>query len=133
MSAVLFSCTASEKHSGNNSSFSGTKWNLRSFNNRKVFTPEGMKFPYMIFSKTGNMINGNGGCNNFSGAFEKKGSDLKFGNILMTEMFCEGVMETEKRFMEVLQETDSVKIKGNQLYLYGKGKLLARFEDTGTE
>lgn len=87
-----------------------------------------MKEPYIIFSESGGKAEGFGGCNNFNFIFSKEKQELKFENIIATEMSCETFMEIEKKYINVFVNSDSYKIKGNQLYLFKDSKLLARFE-----
>lgn len=128
ISITFFSACSSEENINSNSAFYETRWVLRAFSDSKVYTPESMKEPYIIFSESGGKAEGFGGCNNFNFIFSKEKQELKFENIIATEMSCETFMEIEKKYINVFVNSDSYKIKGNQLYLFKDSKLLARFE-----
>lgn len=66
-----------------------------------------------------NTISGNAGCNNYSGIIIKKGSQLKFTNLVTTKMYC-GNMKIEKEFMKKMRTITSFNVKDNQFLLYNK-------------
>ncbi|MBW8361281.1 MAG: META domain-containing protein [Kaistella sp.] len=69
-------------------------------------------------------LTGNGGCNNYFGELTTDAASGTFTakNIGSTKMACDS-METEKSFLNMLNEANSYVVKGNVLELY-KGKLL---------
>jgi len=46
--------------------------------------------PSLVFEEDGS-VHGNDGCNNLMGQYEVSGSDVSFGPLASTLMFCEGV------------------------------------------
>lgn len=95
-----------------------TYWRLISLLGNKIEGRDSntMKQPFIIFSKDGR-ASGNAGCNNFSGSYTKTESSLlRFGPLMSTKMYCEGV-KYENLFMDVLSKTDNFLIEKDTLYL----------------
>lgn len=132
----LFGCTSTKKSQAViateeiNYSLTETYWKLTELRGQPVTTPEGQKEMYLIIKKDGNLVNGFGGCNSFSGTYTAQEGifRIKFSQMIATLMACAN-MEKEKEFMDVLQQTDNYAIKGKALSL-NKAKMapLARFE-----
>lgn len=130
---AFLSCSSSGGQ-GTNTPLKNTRWLLRSLNDKKVMIPEGGREAYVFFKSDENKVNGSGGCNNFFGQYTKSKSNLKMGPIARTEMFCEGIMDTEDNFMKALEATVKYKITGNALYFYdAAGKTIARLEASSME
>ena len=73
-------------------------------------------------------VAGFAGCNRYFGAYEKQGSSLTFGPIGATRMACVDGMETEDRFLKMLEQVRSWKLQGQQLLLLDEaGATLASF------
>ncbi|MDT0645648.1 META domain-containing protein [Zunongwangia sp. F260] len=62
-------------------------------------------------------LSGKLGCNNFVATYKIQDSVIKFNPALGTKMYCEGLMEYEDKFGEVLPEIRNVKIEDNDLTL----------------
>jgi heat shock protein HslJ len=76
-----------------------------------------------------NRLNGNGGCNSFTGHFElKPGNRLAFSKIAATLMACPD-MQIETQLIEALETADHYSLLGDTLTL-NKARMapLARFE-----
>ncbi len=57
------------------------------------------------------------------------GSNLKFGPVASTEMFCQDRMDTESAFFKALGNTRTFKISGDNLFLSDSAKtVVAKFE-----
>jgi heat shock protein HslJ len=85
--------------------------------------------PHIIFKDKDNRVNGNGGCNNFSGTYILKSNDrITLSKIMSTLMACKQ-METENEFFKVLQMADNYYVSGDTLIL-NKARMapLARFQ-----
>jgi heat shock protein HslJ len=66
-------------------------------------------------------IGGNGGCNSFGGHYKfTKPNKIKFSGIISTQMFCESSLETEKRFLQSLQTSNSIIFKNGELFIENK-------------
>jgi len=85
------------------------------------------KEPHIIFQTEDNRFFGDAGCNRFFGNYQLKGSDrITFSQAATTMMMCIN-METEQKFLEVLNTADSYTIKGDTLTLNKGKEPLARF------
>lgn len=72
---------------------------------RIQFTPEGR-------------ASGSGGCNNFTGGFELKGYELKFGPLASTRKLCAGaVQQQEDAFFAALAKARTVRIDQGLLFV----------------
>ena len=60
-------------------------------------------------------ISGKTGCNNFVAAYKIEDKILKFNQPLGTKMYCEGEMEYEETFNEILPQIQKVKISEEEL------------------
>ncbi|MFZ1320666.1 MAG: META domain-containing protein [Ignavibacteria bacterium] len=130
ISLTFFSACSTAGNNNSNSAFYETRWVLRAFSDSKVYTPDSKEEPYIIFSKSENKATGFGGCNDFSFIFKKEKQKLKFENIVATEKLCESFMDLEKKYINIFVNSDSYKIKDDQLYIYKDTKLLARFDNS---
>lgn len=84
---------------------------------------------YIQFNSGDNRVNGNDGCNNFTGAYEETpGQRLFISKLASTKKFCVK-MPTEDNFGEVLQGVDNYTVDGDHLSL-NKARIapLARFK-----
>lgn len=72
-------------------------------------------------------ISGKTGCNNFVATYKIEDSIVKFNSPLGTKMYCEGKMENEEIFNEVIPEIRNVRISNKDLiFLSGENhKLLS--------
>jgi len=107
----------------------GTHWKLVELLGQPV--PASHKEPFLMLDAQDNRAHGATGCNSFSGTYTLDEATLRirFSQIAMTQMFCEGSMETEKAFVEVLEQTDNYSLHGDEITL-NKARMapLARFE-----
>ena len=105
-------------------------WKLTELSGRPVSVSAAMnKEPHIIFREKDNRVNGNGGCNSFSGTYTLRSNDrLTLSKIMSTLMACPQ-METENEFFKVLQMADNYFVSGDTLIL-NKARMapLARFQ-----
>jgi hypothetical protein len=83
-----------------------------------------------LFVKFGSdgRISGNGGCNAFFGPYTVSGNTIKIGQLLSTRKGCPGLMQTEVKFLSLLESADTYEIKDNKLILFSaSGSQLAEF------
>jgi heat shock protein HslJ len=72
-----------------------------------------------------NSFSGNGGCNNYYGTYTFTGTVTPFGSgmamspITSTKMYCQSTSSQEDTYLQVLQDTNSGVVNGNQLVLTG--------------
>lgn len=60
-------------------------------------------------------LSGKTGCNNFISAYDIDGDIIEFRPTLGTKMYCEGEMEHEETFEEILPLIRKVQISGEEL------------------
>jgi heat shock protein HslJ len=75
----------------------------------------------LLFQEDGN-LSGVAGCNQYSAAYKIQNPSLMIGEISSTEMYCSeppGIMELESRYLELLQQSQTVQLSGSQLTLFG--------------
>jgi len=72
---------------------------------------------------TDGQVNGNAGCNGYSGSYTTDGQSLSVGTLILTMMYCEtpaGVMDQETGYLAALEGAASYQISGNDLTLYAE-------------
>jgi heat shock protein HslJ len=63
---------------------------------------------------------GNGGCNNYNGAYSQTGTETPFGNEIMTGpivsnmMYCMSTSDTESTCLQIFQSANSYVVDGGQ-------------------
>jgi len=98
---------------------SGTRWEVVNYNNGSggvVSLIDGTRIP--LDFGAGGQLSGNGGCNDFSAAYQVNGDGITIGRPSVTSMFCaepEGVMDQETKFLAALQSAATFRIDGNTL------------------
>lgn len=105
-------------------------WKLVQLHGRQIETPEGEREAFLFLSTAENRVFGNAGCNSVNGSHELAPMKrLRFSKMATTLMACPN-METEKEFLDVLENTDSYFLKGDTLELFrARMAPLARFEN----
>ena len=74
-------------------------------------------------------LSGKTGCNNFVATYEVEEKNLKFNQPLGTKMYCEGEMEYEESFGEILPQIRKVKISEEDLvFLSEENKELLKLQ-----
>jgi heat shock protein HslJ len=113
-----------------NSDLIETYWKLTELMGEPItMTPGTKKEMHMVIKKQDNLVNGNSGCNSFTGSYILlEGNRISFSKLAGTKMACID-MEKETTFMEALQKADNYAIQGKILSL-NKGRMapLAKFE-----
>lgn len=100
------------------------EWKLENFETREGETVSASALVpnssiYVQFSSD-NKASGSGGCNNYSGFYEKKDDvSITLRGLQITEMACagDGVMEQESKYMSLLSNVARFEIKQNSLQL----------------
>ena len=73
------------------------------------------------FTALDNSVKGYTGCNSFFGNYSLDGFTLSFGEIAVSEKYCdESIMKSERAFMGALKNAGSFMVKDNMLTLYSK-------------
>ena len=113
----------------------GKKWYLRKVNKLygkdlpafKTDTVEGLT-AFIKFNKEKKSAGGNGGCNSFGSSFTISGATIHISDIISTQMYCQGISQTEKDFFDALQKVNYYEIKNGRLILYQDKTNLLEFE-----
>ena len=107
------------------------KWNLVELNGVDISTdhPNIAANAFIMFHAHGaeRMVNGNSGCNNFSGTYSLgSGTALNFSGVASTRMMCID-MTIEDQFNQLFQIVDNYTIQNGRLSLLQGETPLARF------
>lgn len=111
-----------------------TYWKLVELDGQAVISPDGRREAHMIlYSEDGeNRVKGNAGCNRFFGGYDtddtRKEQGITFGRMGATMMACIDGMDTERAFLDALENADRYVITGQTLAIYQGDTVLARFE-----
>lgn len=91
-----------------------TSWQLSTIIGKSVTASDYAKgLPDATFTAD-NKINGNGGCNRYSGTYTlEENGKISFGPMLSTKMFCPG--GGEEGFMKAMGQVNTAKIEGKNL------------------
>jgi heat shock protein HslJ len=95
------------------------------------------KIPTFTMSALDNSFRGTTGCNSVFGNYTIDLYTIDFGNLAVSEMFCaeDEIMQTERQFLDALNNTGSYAIQNGALTLYSKidrSVLLTATKDTKT-
>jgi len=119
--AVIFAGCSTQKSTAESANLLFHKeWKLVELKGKTVKTTKA----FIVFAPD-YRINGNLGCNNFSGNFETNGKALKFSQLVSTRMMCLESMKVEDGFVVALNNTDNFKVKDGALLLKNGKKTLA--------
>lgn len=126
---------SSGMHKPSDSSFYGKKWYAKIIyrqagKDQLTLKPDSLtgKRTFIIFDNTKKSAGGNGGCNSFGGKLSVKGSYISISQIFATQMYCEGIQQSEDNFFSALKKVNRFKIKGSKLFLYKNRSLLIVLE-----
>lgn len=104
--------TTSSSIAGSSVQLAGPPWQLETLGGVPV---EAANTPSMLISSDGS-VNGNGGCNTFSGAATIEGDGLKFERLMSTNRACDQ-MELERRYFDALALVAGYALEGDKLML----------------
>ena len=97
----------------------GTAWQVTSYNNGKQAVVSLLNGSEISLNfGTDGQVNGNSGCNTYSGGYQASGSALKVGPLVSTQKACDqpaGVMEQEQQYLAALQNSATYEIAGDTL------------------
>ncbi len=105
-----------------------TYWVLTELDGKPIATINEAKKLHMLLDPVTQTASGFAGCNQFTGGYILEGKKLSIKNLASTRMFCQETMETETRFLQVLQETNEFKIIEHELFLSKGDQQLAKFQ-----
>src|SRR5215510_12755137 len=81
-----------------------TYWKLTRLRGAPVSVAAKQRESHFVLDSKTKRIAGSGGCNRFTGTYERGGERLTLGNLAMTFMACPEGMETEQDFIGVLEQ-----------------------------
>ena len=133
--AALVACTGQEPQpaepaESNEVTFelTGTRWALVRLGDQEVKVSEDGREPYIALNSADGSVVGYAGCNRISSTHQSSGSQLQFGEVIATRMFCDD-MPTETALLEAMKATAGWRISGSQLELLdAQQRPLATFE-----
>lgn len=104
-----------------------TRWDLVQLMGKPLPDTIGRKEIFITFRTDESRMEGNGGCNAFSGTYELKNNRISIGPVVSTKMFCPS-LQLENEFFRALSAANHYYIKSDSLYLTeGKVLVLAKF------
>lgn len=117
------------------SSFYGKKWyvtmiHLPVGNDLPSFKTDTLnsKNTFIIFNNLRKSAGGSGGCNSFGGSLSVKGNQIHISKIISTQMYCEGIQQTENDFFSALMKVNRFELKNKELLLYRDKLLMLELE-----
>ena len=102
--------------SGQDTMLETVEWSLLELNG-KVAVGAGNRPLTLQLNATDKRAAGFAGCNRYTGSYERTGTSLRFGPMVMTRMACEGAMETEAAYAVALGKVTGWRITGGNLEL----------------
>ena len=91
----------------------GTDWNLVEWDGMTIL-PNAI--PTIAFDENG--LHGTTGCNNYFGSMTLDGTAVTIGQMGMTEMWCEGAMDQEQAYLQMLETAVSITLDENTLTIH---------------
>ncbi len=132
ISAKEFSCSLSNPF---DSSIYGKKWYVKLIhlpvgNDLPSFKTDTLngKTTFILFHNMKKSTGGNGGCNSFGGTLSIKGNQIHVSQIIATQMYSEGIQQTENDFFAALTKMNRFEVKNKKLLLYQDKLLLLELE-----
>jgi len=120
---------ATGENSSSTEPLENTYWKLTNLGNTPVPAASEQREPHFVLDSQTRRVSGSGGCNRFTGSYELNEDHVKFSKLASTMMACPEGMDTEKAFLQALEQVNTWKIGGQQLELFdAAGNLIARFE-----
>jgi heat shock protein HslJ len=107
----------------------GYKWGLVEMNGEIV----GATRAYIEFSEDRSKVSGNASCNRMFGGVRIGRGTMRFSGIGTTRMFCEGLMDAERDFLEAMQSVTRFRQRGDSLTLYAGNRAVLKFSGTAIE
>ena len=106
-----------------------THWKLVELDGKIIQDTATNKEMYMMLKKVESRVEGDGGCNAFSGTYKLgKNNTITFSQFISTRMWCHGI-EYETQFFKMLSTADHYYINGDTLSLTnGKIANVAKFD-----
>jgi putative lipoprotein len=112
-----------------NEPLENTYWRLVLLGNQPVTVVANQGEPHFVLHRADKRISGSGGCNRITGSYALEGERLTFKQMAGTMMACVGGMDTERAFLDALQQVARARVTQQHLELLdASGTVLGRFE-----
>ncbi len=98
----------------------GQRWYILGLSGGELKLPEGAERPWIEL--TGGDLQGYGGCNNLMGSYTLDHDRLSFSEIGATKMYCPDIQTTERSIVDMLSQTTTYSLDGDQLILKQGGR-----------
>lgn len=93
-------------------------WKLIEFKGQKVEIKEAKREAHIQFKLDAQLVNGNSGCNQYSGKFEILGENkIRIYPLIRTEMYCENV-PWEADYFQTLENIEGYHVSNDTLQLF---------------
>ncbi|MGA2490101.1 MAG: META domain-containing protein [Anaerolineales bacterium] len=113
---ILLGCASQGSLAG----LKGTSWKLISYGPVGKQTPAAVGIETSLEFNAAGEVDGNLGCNSFSGNYVMKGGNVIFSQIISTMMACLGPqMDQERLALKVMNDMVRYQVQGNTLVIYG--------------
>jgi len=99
-------------------SLTETYWKLVRLSGQPAALGAGQRELHLVLASNGDRARGFSWCNRFTGTFERRAGELRFGQLASTGMACLEGMEQEQRFLGALGGTVRYTISGDRLTLF---------------
>ena len=107
------------------------RWDLTEINGKRVYSSKA----FLEIDASESRFSGNAGCNRMFGSVSVNRTNINFGGVGTTKMFCNdnGVMKLEADFTRALERVTRFERTGNNLSLYVRNRLVLKFKGTKTD
>ena len=98
--------------------FEDIEWVLESYGEKENLQPvlEDSEIT-ATFDSTEDKVAGSAGCNNYFADYEAKKDELTIGVVGSTMMWCEGFMDQEQEYLDILQAAETYEIQDGKLQI----------------
>ena len=111
---------------------SGADWEVTELAGQPAPEGAGGRRATLAFDADSARAGGFSGCNRYGGSYTVSGSELRFGELVMTKMACDRGMELESGFMRALERTTAYELAGGELVLRDGSGVVVRLSRSGT-
>lgn len=110
----------------------GADWEVTELAGQPAAEGAGGRRATLAFDADSARAGGFSGCNRYGGSYTVTGSELRFGQLVMTKMACDRGMELESGFMRALERTAGYELVGSELVLRDASGVVVRLRRAGT-